>query len=791
MAKKNSSKTATEKSIQASEPRVMVYGGWQGVNFKDAPLGWEPLETGHYDHREADLKPNFLMVQNNLVTCDTLTVQTRPDSVVIGKVPSSHPNAKFTGVSCLFHRWLFCVIREPYGQNSFKEYVAYRDIKTNTLTNWTIVSLFDAELNSEPDGYEIREIGYYEGNLIATTIHKGDANPKVYEGEIFTARLEYKQTLTTTNHGIVLSGDSLSVLDELDNNYHRLRSVRKVSEPQTTATIEAMGELHGNSTGEDIPGEDDETYLITTRIDLCYCYVNKYGSTLPSPITTYYTDSDPVTWSGNRYIKISGHMPNNLPANHGITGIDVYCSIDNKQTKAFIAHINFDTPPASGQAWSTTWLGAMSDITNWSSVQLELPEENTTKGVTASHFGIHDSRLYFWGDPNNPYRLYVGGNAGSELSIARGLGGAFVDIEPGTGIEIMGTAKWKTVQGANIITMMCGNPNTNMVKRFNLVETNTSISNEISSKGYIAEEVSNVQGCNSRWGYGVFSDGLYSINRYGLMLTTMAMEYNSQMRSASQSDVIQPIFTDRLGKRLKDARLVCIDEVIYIVLSEDNSSSQPTNLDQVILCYDIGKKAWYTFTHDFNPTARGELILHAMAIDSDEYTEGLGLITESEVRLYPTTGIQGETKPTFNVLMETGELALKQPIQGFHYVSQVELRFDYFIGSAECLIEGVDYYGRPFKVWKKLNRSGREGNFRSYTEWIRVDKYVESYRLRIIGKARFRLISINSKVYTQSNRIGLAYGFDDHDWYKNRRSGDTEIHHYIDDYNNLRRAIVT
>ena len=74
MAKKNSSKTATEKAIQSSEPRVMTYRGWQGVNFVDAPLTWNPLETGKNKFRQTDLPDNFFMVQNNLVTTDTQAI---------------------------------------------------------------------------------------------------------------------------------------------------------------------------------------------------------------------------------------------------------------------------------------------------------------------------------------------------------------------------------------------------------------------------------------------------------------------------------------------------------------------------------------------------------------------------------------------------------------------------------------------------------------------------------------------------------------------------------------------
>ena len=86
MAKKNSSKTATEKAIQSSEPRVISFKGWQGVNFVDAPLTWNPLETGQNKFRQTDLPPNYLMVQNNLNTTDTQSIETRMDSVSLRAV---------------------------------------------------------------------------------------------------------------------------------------------------------------------------------------------------------------------------------------------------------------------------------------------------------------------------------------------------------------------------------------------------------------------------------------------------------------------------------------------------------------------------------------------------------------------------------------------------------------------------------------------------------------------------------------------------------------------------------
>lgn len=165
-------------------------------------------------------------------------------------------------------------------------------------------------------------------------------------------------------------------------------------------------------------------------------------------------------------------------------------------------------------------------------------------------------------------------------------------------------------------------------------------------------------------------------------------------------------------------------------------------------------------------------------------------------------------------------------MQAFWYLQQLEFRFDYFVGdpndAAVILIEGVDYYGRFFSIekllnyrqrnWQTINDNGlppvvhhkvlpngpewdEHVDQRNYVEWVRVDKIVQSFRIRIQGRARFRLTHINAKVYQQADTIGTPYGFDASDSYITWRSQvkniEPKIHHYIDDYNNLRRAVVS
>lgn len=793
MARKNSSKTVTEKAMSASNPKMQTFTGWNGVNFKESSLDWYPMETGkaNFAH-QTDLNPKNFLLQNNMITCTNLTVETRQDSIVIGDINDitlveSTAHKEFTGVCCMFRKWLFVVVRLQFNNKTesyFRDEIFHRDLTDNSMTWYRDV--FADDQSSIRENYTITEIGYYENQFIALTMHHpdGTGDDELYEAEIFTGQIKYNPA-DDSIYGAIR--DTYQI-----RNIIYLYSAAELPTPVNPANVEGMGDLEIF-----IPsGDPDETVPdnMVARLTLTYVYTNKFGSTLPADPVVVYTSSSPLIWSAYQYLKITGNFVS------GATGVDIYAANGDSQDMIFIGHVDIpaDANPNT-DTWWYNWFGALTDVSQWTTVQLTVPEENTTKGVHATHFANHDSRLYFWGDPEHPYRLYIGGRTGAELSVARGFGGAFVDIEPGSGIEVKGTAKWKTTQGANIITILCGHPNTTLVKRFNLIETSISITTEIAANGYMYEEVSNVIGCNSRWGYGVFADGLYAISRYGLMLTTMAMEYNNQMRNTDVSEPIKPIFTERLGTRTKDCRMVYIDDVIYIILSEEprNTSGKedPPSLDRVILCYDLQAKAWYTFTHD----GQDDLLLHAFAVDSDEYIEGLGVVSKNEIYLYPTTGVQDETVPNFDVLLQTGELSVRMPQREYQFLDQLEFHFDYLISDPddppEIIISGVDYYGRPFEIVKKINIKSRgnhgvEHTVRNWREWIKVGKICQSYWISIKGRMRCRLTHINTRLYTFDSKIEQPYGYDAHDTYTGRKGQKVEIHHYIDDYNNLRRAII-
>lgn len=592
------------------------------------------------------------------------------------------------------------------------------------LKSWTSVKLTD------PDGDHggITNIEHFQSTLIVFT-----ANSEIFTG-----------------HRKSVNG---YVVDEVS-------SAAFIDTPSEACSTQCMGTL----------AEGD-----ITRIAIQYTYTNRFGQTLPSPVKTVYVNTSPVEWSSACYMKISG----NAPTGKEITGVDVYYALDDNSDAVFGGHVTL----VDGGSWSYNWLGAMADTSIWTSVPLTVPTENTTKGVHARYCNDHDGRLYFWGDSDNPSRLYIGGNAGSELSVSRGLGGAFIDIDPDGDMVVHGTAKFKTYNGASIVTIMCGNPNTGDVKRFNLLETSITLTNEITSKGYMSEEVSNVIGCNSRYGYGVFADGLYSVSRYGLAVTTQIMESNNQLRAQYVSDPVKPVFSESMGNQLKNCRMVYIDGTVYIALGMD-SDDDPT-LDRVVLCYDLDVKSWWTYTV---PEIGDDAVLHIMSIDSEDHWEGLGIVTRKHICLVPTTGANEVSKPEFPVIVETGELTTRQPISSTHYLCQLELRFDYFVGDAVVTVQGIDYYGRHFRVKKNVSEAEL---VRDVPVWIRVDKRIETYNVRIEGKARFRMTHVLAKVYQQSSKTNLVYGYDDLVSYRNRHGKDVDEHHYLRSYNDLREAIVT
>lgn len=547
-----------------------------------------------------------------------------------------------------------------------------------------------------------------------------------------------------------------------DLSDHKIANAKQVPDPSalTISNLVARGTLKIASSMTD---------ECSFRTDIAYTYVNKYGPTNISDRITFYSSSPVDEWHAGCYLQING----TVPSGYDVEAVELYYSADNASSLIFMGRTDL---LSSASKWSYNWLGYLDATSMWPTANLIAPTENYTKGAPVSRMCNIDGRMYFWGSKSEPYRLYIGGNPGNLFSISSGTGGGFVDVEPGSGQEIRYVTKYKTQSGNSIVTMLCDSKNSMNEQRFNLVENTVTLSNEQSMKSWQAEQVSGAVGCKSFHGAKVCEDGLYSVSRYGLALTTMTMEYNSQIRANYVSDPVKPVFTDtvELGERLRDSILLEVDGIIYLAFGDESGT-----LDNILFCYDIDAKAWWTYTLDVD-----EAIIDMIHIDYEGYREGIGIVTQKNVYLLPTTQTDmPEKSADFDFLIETGELSTQMPQQAWQYVSQLEFRFDYFIGDMEIKLVGIDQFGRDIEIVKDISHS--EAVYGS-AEYMRVDLRMQSYKLIFTGKARFRMSHFIAKVYTMSSKVGLVWGFDDQMSF--RSTGD--IHPTFKDYNDIRDAII-
>lgn len=815
MAKKNSTKTATKEALQNSEPKYQTFRQWSGINVTDSSPdldnGGRPWKNTfgqeRQDTMQTDVQPNYLFIQDNICTTSNKTLEKRLPDIELCEPPKTDgsnvygfdtaPSTKieFTGVTHLFGQWLYAA----FSDNSL--WVMSIDSTSSVYRKWHKITVVRPDGNAS----EIKwtDLYVYLNTFIALgTVSLTSGSISIPYGRLFTSDGATDMSGFPPGWATGISGTS-----KLEAETDNLPTLT----PNGDLTIDEQGDYVGVYT-------------------FYYSLTNKFGSTELSTYTTTpctaYSNLAYVEYTSTNYLTISGTITAaNLAA--GTDGIDIYFMANESRHPIFIGHANVDQTNGN---WKFDWFGALIDVSEWTTASLTAPTENTTLGVNATYVTQVDGRLYFWGCPGALYRLYIGGTAGNELSVAEGVGGAWVDIEPGYGNEIRMVLKYKTYGGSSIVTILCTNSNTSSEKRFNLIESNITVTSDIASYGFMAEEISNVTGCSSYHGGGVWADGMYYLNHYGLMVTTQAMEYNSQLRSASVSAPIEPLFKDKYD--FENMYVVCENEIIYMAAVGENNSEE----DGVIWCYDIGQKAWYTFTlkdyysgdynSNTNPDGR-RAILSLMNIDYTQAKRGLGVVQPDLITLIPTFSetskaiYDTDTPPCFSVFA-THELGGSIPSAQTIYLCQLEFNFDWIKGgvlegdlqnvstrpqdwypvdtdykrgvweSADLMIEvdGVDYYGRRIHTMKLVDLQGAYEN--DYHVWMRIDQLFRTYHITIVGYADFRLSNIVAKVYTQSRKVNLVYGFDDMQSYMKRHNAtaNSYIHHYLKNYNNIRDAIV-
>lgn len=723
-----------------SEPRLQVFKSFNGMNFEHAPVDAMSSDWSHEPSQE-DLVMTQMAFQNNVSVANNMTMESTPDLIKLGI--EYDDDFSLTGPACLVGQYLFLAF-ESHADG--KEHIG--KVK---LGNDSSMETVDFVLNGWTYPSHITYIYWAQERLVVM-----DTNGHVWR--------------STAPVHVTEDDDPGSLIDSV---YGAI----SISNPSklSTSNITAHGNIKFSSK------YDQSNYPY--RIGLSYCIDTMFGPTKASNMLVLYSNKEVAEWNETNYISVKIDIDSSKVSEFGATAASLYYTVDDAYELQFAQRAGF-----VGGSATINWYGYITDTTMWTIANLDAPTKNYTSGPIAQYCTMIDGRLYFWGgsstgtvstdDKAPDYRIIIGGNPGNLFSSSPSTGGGFVDIEPGTGKFVNSIVKYKTQSGSNIVTALCGSRQSQEELRYNLVSSTVSLSQDNSTNSWTAEHVSGSVGCRRTMGALVCEDGLYTINRYGLALTTMTMEYNSQIRTTYVSDPIKPVFlADDLSDNTTEYLIHC-DGVVYY--GKSNILADGETSYSIVFCYDVNTKSWWSL-------AIPSCSYNAIHIDSKNHAEGIGFVCVDDVYVLPTTNQTSDygTNVGLRKIIESANLSTTQPNHGYHHLTQIEFDFDRFIGTMDIELIGIDIFGRKISVTKTISEETEAYGLEAY---MRIDMKLREYKIKMIAHqdCSFRLTCFMSKLYVMSNRIGLVYGFDDMKSY--RKSGD--IQQTFKCYNDIVEAII-
>lgn len=749
MAKQASSKKKSSGGGRPrnSEPQAQVFKQFTGMNIQENQADFDPAGISH---DQSDLQMTYMEIQNNVTVTPMKTLETVNKTVEKFLVPPT--GTEFTGPIVNIGAYIYAAVSK---ENSTTGAITYEIYKASVPkpTEWTKINVKNAapKLGDLPSKIEWTWIGLVGGYIVALTSSNNIFISEYKDNDSIKDLSFYPKIESPKENKLTIYGDPW----EYGRQYALYpRGSLKIKE--VTSDKEAP--------------PDDMQY----RIGITYTLCNVFGPTEAAPIKYYWVNKPTTEWSSSCYLAID-HWANK---DEGFNAMEFYYVEGEAQDPAFFYRLEFNLN-SDDPRMSFHWDGYNTNTDMWAIANLSVPTKNYTAGVEAGYATSIDGRVYFWGNWKTPDRLYIGGNPGNELSVSTGTGGGFVDCDPGQGNRIKVVVKYKTQSGNNIVTMLCDNPNSQKEFRYNLVENNVSLSSEQSVKGWQAEHVSGAVGCKSPYGAVVAADGLYAVSRFGLALTTLTMEYNSQIRAQYVSDAIEPVFTDQIGYEFTDAVLIEMNDKLYLVFGRKSLGDLGESyLEGIIFCYDIDGKAWWTMTMQ-----NEDPIMSIVPLDYEAAREGLLCMTKNYASFIPLTKPDKPEDEPVDFFMQSGCIGTAQPLNGLQNLVQLEFRFDYFCGSMTITLVGIDQLGRKVTTTKHINHEKPVYNL---AEYMRVDLKLESYTLSFKGKARFRMTHFIAKTFNLTNKRGIVWGFDSSQGL--HKTNDIRV--YIKDYNDLKKAII-
>lgn len=754
-----------------TEPRVQVFKGFAGMNFEHYPE-MPPVKVINgkdwsNDASQEDLVMTQFELLKNVQITNNMTLESVPSLEKVDLGPTKmnlleENKIALTGPTCLVGSWLF---------------YAYENATDGS------VGVGKAFLGDHASGDEVADIEFVRNSFVP-------------HGDITCISWAQNRLLIIDSFGQVWRSqivDAKFYQSEVGGIISNVYGAVEIPKPSKLQASFVSG--HGS-----LKFSEEYSDEFPYRIRLAYCVNTEFGPTEVSDALVLYSNIEIAEWNEIDYAMISISIDEcYIPgAWYGAVSASLYYTVDDAYEYQFAQMADFTQSfPSKYGVATINWYGYLTDISAWEFANLDAPSSNYTYGPYAKYCRTIDGKIYFWGGGTRQhpdyrpakvcpdYRIFIGGNPGNMLSISPATGGGFVDIEPGSGKRVHDVVKYKTVSGADIVTALCGCRNSYEEYRYNLVRSTVSISQENSTVSWQAEQVSGSTGCRSVLSSLVCEDGLYTVSRYGLALTTIAMEYNNQIRTSYVSDPIKPVFLAQDttitsaddDKRFKEFLLHC-DGVIYY----GRNLYAGTRTSSVVFCYDVNLKAWWSITIP-------DEVRWIDHMDSEKHAEGVSFVCMSGIWVLPTTDqifdYSALTCPQEKIV-ESAMISTSQPNHGYHHLTQIEFDFDYFKGRMKFEIVGIDIFGRSVKTEKWVDTS--DNTTYGLEVYLRVDLKLREYKIRLIGDANceFRLNCFQSKLYVMNNKNGLVWGFDDMQSFRS----DGDIQRTFKNYNDVVDAII-
>lgn len=167
------------------------------------------------------------------------------------------------------------------------------------------------------------------------------------------------------------------------------------------------------------------------------------------------------------------------------------------------------------------------------------PTENTTKGAKVK-YGIEEQGLaIFWGDPDNPYRVYIGGVDDYVLQFSPTTGGYISELHKGTNYYPLMVTGFRTGQGLPVITVLFGNTQ-GISKQSTLTQQTVTVGN--SSQSYWTETEQNYGAPSVASPYGL-------INYNGILFF---VSYNGIMTIKTNPNALNVLNTAKIDQNISN-----------------------------------------------------------------------------------------------------------------------------------------------------------------------------------------------------------------------------------------------